>query len=131
MTIINPDLGPDPVNRLAEGTKRSRPMSRYQVHKIFREMVRGELANRHLSAWRRRRLVRYAASLRISAVEAGELIQEVVRAEGSPDTDLNEPAPHLRLMPAPKRAWPTWAKLTAALAAVLLVNLLVLALFAG
>ena len=131
MTMINPDLGPDPVNRLADGAKRSRPMSRYQVHKIFREMVRGELANGRFSARRRRRLVHYAASLRISAVEAGELIQEVVRAEGGLDTNINEPAPHLRLLPAPKRTWPTWAKLTAALAAVLLVNLLVLALFAS
>jgi len=130
MTVINPDLGPDPVNRLADGTKRSRPMSRYQIHKIFREMVRGELADGRLSTRRRRKLVRYAASLRISAVEAGELIQEVVRAEGGLDTGINEPAPHLRLVPAPKRTWPTWAKLTAALAAVLLAKLVVLALFA-
>ena len=55
----------------------------------------------------------------------------MVRAEGGLDTNINEPAPHLRLLPAPKRTWPTWAKLTAALAAVLLVNLLVLALFAS
>ena len=130
MTVINPDLGPDPVNRLADGSRRSRPMSRYQLHKIFREVVKSEVADGRLSPWRRRKLVQYAASLRISAVEAGELIQEAIRARGVEEIGEEEPAPRLRLVPPARRTWPIWAKLTAALAVVALIRLIVLNLLA-
>ena len=41
---------------------------------IFRELIKDELRNGRLSAAGRRRIVRYAANLRMSAVEAGQLI---------------------------------------------------------
>jgi hypothetical protein len=106
-------------------------MPRYELHKIFREMVRWELRNGRLSSWRRRKLVRYAASLRLSAVEAGELIQEVVQAEEhdvQEEADLTEPA---SWPPATQDGWPQWAKLALALASVVIVELLLAALFVG
>ena len=123
MSAINPDLGPDPVHRLADGSTRARPMSRFELHAIFREVVLWELACGNLSARRRRRLVQYAAALRISAAEAGQLIQEarqafdaeLVAQTGQADT------PHLRLVTSGRQersGWPTWAKLSAAVAAI-------------
>ena len=82
MAVVNPRYGPNPINQLG-GDGQARPMSRFELHHLFREMVRFELHNGELSTWRRRRLVRYAAALEISAVDAGELIQEAVRAHES------------------------------------------------
>ncbi len=41
---------------------------------IFREMILGELRDGRLSPWRRRRIVRYAAAMGLSATEAGRLL---------------------------------------------------------
>lgn len=46
---------------------------------IFRQMIEEEVRNGRLTPWRRRRIVRYAAQLRLSAVEAGKLIEECRR----------------------------------------------------
>ncbi|MHC4235072.1 MAG: hypothetical protein ACYSUQ_08135 [Planctomycetota bacterium] len=128
MSVANPDLGPDPLNRLADGAARRRPMSRYEIHNTFRELVRWELNNGRLSAWRRRKLVRYAGSLRISAVDAGELIQEVIRAQpGIEETHDEEPV-RLRLAPAAKPTWPTWAKFAAVVTAVVLIQFILIVL---
>jgi hypothetical protein len=123
MSAINPDFGPDPVHRLADGSTRARPMSRFELHAIFREVVLWELANGNLSARRRRRLVQYAAALRISAAEAGQLIQEARQAL---DAELAAQAgqtdtPRLRLVTSDQQeqsGWPTWAKLSAAVAVI-------------
>jgi len=129
MSGANPDLGPDPLNRLVDGATRSRPMSRYELHKVFREVVRWELANGRLSTWRRHRLVRYAASLRISAVDAGALIQEVVRAK-PPRAGPADAAPaKLRLAADDRSVWPIWTKLAAVAAGVMLARLVLGALF--
>jgi len=129
MKLVNPNLGPDPVRALADGAERGRPLSRYEIHNIYREMVRWELSNGRLSAWRRRRLVQYAAGLGLRAVEAGELIQEVVRSEGRSDfRDDDAPA-----APPPRaavaRGWPVWAKLALTLVAVVVVEVALTMLF--
>lgn len=68
---------------------------------IFRELIRAEIRNGRLSAWRRRRIVQYAAQLKLSAVEAGRLIEEC-RNElfVGDDTEAAEHA--LRLQPHPQ-----------------------------
>lgn len=43
---------------------------------VFVEMIRAEIRNGRLSAWRRRRIVQFAAQLNLSAVEAGRLIEQ-------------------------------------------------------
>ncbi|MCH7813546.1 MAG: hypothetical protein IID40_05950 [Planctomycetes bacterium] len=131
MKFINPDLGPDPLNQMVNRSARTRPMSRYERHKIFRAMATWELSNGRLSTWRRRQLVRYAASLQISAVEAGRLMQEAIRAQT--DQTPEDEAPDLRLRPdaSSGRGWPIWAKLGTALAVVLLVKFTVSTLLGG
>ncbi len=124
MSAVNPDLGPDPVRRLADGAERGRPLSRFETHTIFREAVRWELSRGYLSSWRRRRLVKYAAALRISAVDAGRLIQEAREAQqGELQADEAAETPQLRLVNAGTAGWPIWAKLTAALAVVVIIKL--------
>ncbi len=135
MRLINPDWGPDPLNQLTDRSGRRRPMARYEIHDIFREMIRMELVHGELSPWRRRKLVRYAASLRLSAVEAGELVQEAVRANaaagwGDP-SDRGESKLRLAVAPAPTRHGRTAVKLLAALAAALLIKLILSALLTG
>lgn len=123
MSAVNPDLGPDPVRRLADGSQRDRPLSRFELHAIFRETVRWELSRGRLSSWRRRRLVKYAAALRISAVDAGRLIQEAGQAQQEEQLAGEPAAPHLRLVDAPDNRWPVWAKLATALGLVVVIKL--------
>lgn len=61
-----------------DDTRADRPAFQPTIHfdDIFREMIRAEIRNGRLSAWRRRRIVQYAAQLKLSAVEAGRLIAE-------------------------------------------------------
>ena len=135
MRLINPDWGPDPLNQLTDRPARRRPMARYEIHDIFREMIRMELVHGELSTWRRRKLVRYAASLRLSATEAGELIQEAVRADAAARAadPRAQGASRLRLAPAPTptRNGRTAVKLLAAIAAALLIKLILSALLTG
>ncbi len=133
MRLINPDWGPDPVNQLTDRPTRRRPMARYEAHDIFREMVRLELVHGELPARRRRKLVCYAASLRLSATEAGQLIQEAMRADAAARAadPPAQGAPRLRLAPAPTRSRRTAIKLLAAVAAALLIKLILTALLAG
>lgn len=134
MSVINPDLGPDPVHGLADGSRRDRPLSRYELHNIYREMVRWELSNGRLSAWRRRKLVQYAASMRLSAVEAGELIQEAIRAslqEAADDERDQLSLGRTQVDQVDEASWPRWAKLSLALVAVVLVQAALAAIFVG
>ncbi|MCP4251404.1 MAG: hypothetical protein GY778_30580 [bacterium] len=131
MKFINPDLGPDPLNQLSSRPARTRPMSRYERHKIFRAMAAWELTNGRLSTWRRRQLVRYAASLQIPANEAGRLLQEAIRAQAGQTPEDESPALRLHPESSTHRGWPVWAKLGTALAVVLLVKLTVSTLLGG
>jgi hypothetical protein len=121
MNAINPDLGSHQIHRLADGSRRARPMSRFELHAIFREVVLWELACGNLSARRRRRLVQYAAALHISAAEAGQLIQEARQAFDAELATQASQAPRLRLVTSGQQersGWPTWAKLSAAVAVI-------------
>ncbi len=55
-----------------------RPIYQPTMHidDIFRELIRAEIRHGRLSTWRRRRIVQYAAQLKLSAVEAGRMIEE-------------------------------------------------------
>jgi hypothetical protein len=125
MSATRPDPGyePEPELIIIDEPDLDRPMSRFELHAVFREAVRWELSRGRLSKWRRKRLVQYAAALRISAVEAGQLIQEAVQAEYEADRAAEPDAPQLRLVSADPPGWPTWAKLATALAVVLAVKL--------
>jgi len=46
------------------------------IDDLFRELIRAEIRHGRLSPWRRRRIVQYAAQLKLSAVEAGRMIEE-------------------------------------------------------
>lgn len=70
---------------------------------IFREMILTEICSGRLTARRRARIVRYAAQLGLSALQAGRLISEcqLVAFEESPS-----PRPSLRLAyTPPARHW--------------------------
>lgn len=60
---------------------------RIDTASIFREMIAREVRDGTLTPWRRRRIVRYAAGLRLSAREAGRLIEECRRTV---DPTINE-----------------------------------------
>ena len=51
-------------------------MDTWERQDVFREMVAGVLRNGELTVRRRRQLVAYAASLGISAVQAGRLVSQ-------------------------------------------------------
>lgn len=84
-----------------------------QLNDIFREMIRTELRNGRLSAWRRRRIVQYAAQLNLSAVEAGRLIVQC-RDEALSGVDPLTVVPALHLGDEPA----TWRSLIWNVAAI-------------
>jgi len=55
------------------------------THEVFRALIADEIRNGRLTPVRRRRIVRYAAGLKMSAVEAGRLIaacrEEILTSE--------------------------------------------------
>jgi len=123
MSVLESDLVPERPDPAHMPPARRRPVSRYELHRIFRETVRWELRNGRLSAWRRRRLVQFAAGLDISAVDAGRLIQEAVRAH---EDSLPAPEPRWNLSSDKSswsRFWPRWGKLVTAAAVVLVLKL--------
>jgi hypothetical protein len=128
MREINPDLGPDPLNQLADGPNRRRPMARYEIHNIFREMVRQELARGELSAWRRRKLARYAASMQLTATEAGRLVREVIQADAAHPPPRPGAQRKLRVVPPAKPSWPIGVKLALVAVVVAAIQLILSAL---
>lgn len=46
------------------------------TRRIFEQMIEDEVRAGRLTPWRRRRIVRYAASLHLTAVEAGQIIED-------------------------------------------------------
>lgn len=93
---------------------------------VYYEMIASELRNGRLTRARRRRIVRYAAQLGLSAVEAGRLIVEC-RERALESADPVERQHALKLAePAPVRM-PIAFKLAVVVAMALLVDLLVIA----
>ncbi len=69
------------------------------THDVFRELIASEIRDGRLSASRRRRIIRYAAHLGLSAVETGQLIAHC-REQAVPCDNPDERAYALRLAPA-------------------------------
>lgn len=95
---------------------------------VFRQLIVDEIRNGRLTRARRRRIVRYAAQLGLSAVQAGRLItacrEEVLQAR-----DPTERYHALRLVePTPTRV-PTHIKIALLVAAAIILDLLLLNCF--
>jgi len=93
---------------------------------IFREMIAQEVRCGRMDAARRRRIVRYAAQLGLSAVEAGEMI-ETCREEALRSEDPIIRRHALRLVEAPP-AMPFSTKLAITLLGAFLVHCILRAL---
>lgn len=91
---------------------------------VFRRMIAIELQNGRLTRARRRRIVRYAARMGLTAVEAGRLIAEC-REEALHSDDPGERQHALRLVePEPPRI-PVALTLGVVVALAILLDLLV------
>lgn len=90
------------------------------VAEVIERVIEMEIRSGKLTPARRRRLVRYAASLGLSAREAGELVQRCAERAAESDNPLERRAA-LRLVrpPADRRPW-------AAIAAVVILAFAVL-----
>ena len=131
----NPDRGPDPVRHLADGCQRNHPMPAAQARRVFREMALWELHNGALTARRRRRLVKYAAALHLSAVDAGRLIQEAKAAFESqyPQPSTLDDKPDLRFVGdlSEPPAWLVWVRLAVLLVVVGAAELILFRILSG
>lgn len=96
-------------------------LSRTERHRLFREMVVGEMTRGIMTRRRWRRLVQYAAMLDISAIEAGELIADareaVARAGARPFADY--PVRHDSTSREP---WPFWVTLSVTCAILAVID---------
>jgi len=82
--------------------------TRIEYHEIFRELIADELRRGRLSSAQRKRVVRYAAQMGLSAVEAGKLVASC-REEALLNEDPTVRDHALRLvLPRERRplAWP-------------------------
>lgn len=109
------------------GVRRSGPtLNRWQRREIFREMALAELRYQNVDDWRRKRLVQYAATLQLSATEAGRLLEEAQKeldqefkaAEG----ELQPSLTYVDSQPAGswRAGWPIFAGVAMLAGAVLL-----------
>ncbi len=72
------------------------PATSLDTKAIFREMMVHEIKNGTLSSWRRKRIVRYAAKMGLSAVEAGQLVSQC-RGQAMRELDALKETPTLRV----------------------------------
>lgn len=83
---------------------------RMETRDIFRELIASEVRAGRLTNGRRKRIIRYAAQLGLSAVETGRLIDQC-RRELAPDSEGFAPTPSLRIAPAKQSRIPAWVKI--------------------
>jgi hypothetical protein len=120
-------------NHHADGTRADRPC----VHSgpescgpgpsnedIFRQLIADEIRTGRLTPARRRRIVRYAAQLRLSAVDAGMMIAQC-REEVLQSRDPDERLHALRLVEPPKPRIPIAYKLSVVVLIAIIIDLLV------
>ncbi len=93
---------------------------------IFRQLIADEIRNGRLSPSRRRRIVRYAAQLGLSAVEAGKLIA-ACREEALQTNDPTERFHALRLVEPPPDRVPIPVKIAIVVGLAILLDVLVVA----
>lgn len=88
------------------------------MHEVFRRMIEEEIRQGRLTPAGRRRIVRYGAQLRLSAVEVGRLVSEC-RAEILRSEDATARRHALRLVDPPREPWPIpWVLSALLLAAI-------------
>ena len=100
---------------------------RLDTASIFREMIAREVRDGELTPWRRRRIVRYAAGLRLSATEAGRLIEECRRAASAKTEECS--TPDLRLVTHEKKGLSRVGVFCVVLGGVIVVQWLISLLF--
>ena len=113
----------DDVGSFAGGYSPRDYTRRIDTKEIFRELIAQEVRSGRLSPSRRRRIVRYAAQLRLSAVETGRMIAEC-RDEALESEDPEEIYHTLRLVEPPPATMPWPLKIAIALAGAVVVNFL-------
>ncbi len=96
---------------------------RLDTRTIFRQMIAGELRAGRLDRARRARIVRYAAQLGLSAVEAGRLIEEC-RQEALGCEDLKVRQFALRIAEPSQPFIPTPLKIAGVILIALIVDVL-------
>ena len=99
----------DDVGSFAGGYSPRDYTRRIDTKEIFRELIAQEVRSGRLSPSRRRRIVRYAAQLRLSAVETGRLIAEC-REEALESDNVDEVYHTLRLVEPPPKTMPITVK---------------------
>lgn len=96
--------------------------SRIENHEIFRQLIAEELRSGRLNPARRRRIVRYAARMGLSAVEAGQLLS-TCREEALACDDPIVREHGLRLvLPPERRPRPLIQRFAVALVAALAIH---------
>ena len=93
---------------------------RYLCPEIFRELIAQEVRSGRLTPSRRRRIVRYASHLHLSAVETGRLIAEC-REEALESEDPEVVYHALRLVEPPPAAIPLLVKLAIVMTAAIIL----------
>ncbi len=96
-----------------------------ETREIFRQMIAEELRSGRLTTARRRRVVRYAAQMGLSATEAGRLVDDC-RTQALQSSDATERDYALRLAPPEPARIPIAMKLSLILLLVGLLGLVVL-----
>ncbi len=97
---------------------------RISEEEIFAELIKTEVREGPLTAARRRRLVRYAAHLHLSAVDVGQMITQC-RAGLDSDTPHPTPPPTLQPVPPPEPQ-SAYKNITALVVAALTIDILIL-----
>jgi len=75
--LERPSAGPVPARFYTRCSTDEFPSEQtIEIRDVFRQLLMDEIRSGRLSPARRRRIVRYGAKLRMSAVEVGQLVQE-------------------------------------------------------
>ncbi len=93
------------------------------THDVFRQLITDELRSGRLTPARRRRIVRYAAQLGLSAVQAGRLVN-ACRKEALQSRDPIERYCALRLVEPTPTTIPTPLKIALVVTAAIVLDLL-------
>ncbi|UCG31875.1 MAG: hypothetical protein JSU68_09430 [Phycisphaerales bacterium] len=105
----------------SSGDSRPKTLSPQERRTIFVHMVRMELDQRPIGFVRRRQLIRFAQDLDIDKAEADLLVTQTIenfgRAGGAPGRELECLRP---------QCWPLWMKLSLAVGAIALLNMLLI-----
>lgn len=105
----------------SSGDSRPKTLSPQERRTIFVHMVRMELDQRPIGFARRRQLIRFAQDLDIGRSEADLLITQTIENFGRAGSD-----PGLEWECLRPHCWPLWLKLSLAVGAIALFNMLLM-----